>query len=93
MKKFRFALLALGVAAMAFAFTPSPSTKKAPTASVYAFDSSGLLIDSAGSRDELKSRLCPGPDETFCAEVWTSKTINGEPAGTQLQDLKKPGMR
>lgn len=90
MKKYRFALLALTVSAITFAFTPSDLSKKTSMSTVYAFSSSGILMDSAGTRAELKSRLCPGADQIFCAEVWTSKTVNNEPAGTQLQDLQKP---
>lgn len=90
MKKFRFAMLALAVLAFTFAFTSSPYSKKASTAQVYAFTASGTLIDSANTRATLKINLCPGEDLIFCAEVWTSKTAQNEPAGEQLEDIKKP---
>lgn len=88
MKKFRFALLALVVSAATFSFTPS--SPKAPLSTVYAFTSSGTLMDSASSRAALKIKLCPGEDLVFCAEVWTSKTAQNQPAGEQLEDIKKP---
>ncbi len=88
MKKFRFALLALVVSAATFAFTPAPEVSLFDT--VYAFDLNDDLIDSASSREELKNQLCPGDDEVFCAQVWTSKTIDNKPAGTQLANLEKP---
>ena len=88
MKKFRFALLALGVAVISFAF--SPSTKVSSFATVYAFDSDGNFMGSAISESALKNQLCPGADQILCAEVWTSKAANGEPAGTRLEDIQKP---
>lgn len=90
MKKFRFAFLALVVSAIAFAFTPFPSYKTSPTTIVYGFGPSGMLLDSASSRELLKEQICPGANETFCAQVWTSKTEDNEPAGTRLEDLEKP---
>ncbi|MCO5239436.1 MAG: hypothetical protein M9904_05225 [Chitinophagaceae bacterium] len=90
MKKIGFALLALVVAAITFAFTTSPSSQEAPTATVYAFDASGNFIDSASDTMTLKSKLCPGINRVFCAEVWSAKTPDNQPAGTHITDLKKP---
>jgi hypothetical protein len=90
MKKFRFALLALGVAAITFAFTPSPVSKNGPTATVYAFDGSGIFIQSAPDTMTLKRNLCPGANQILCAEVWTDKTPSGEPTGTHLGTIRKP---
>ncbi|MBX2924118.1 MAG: hypothetical protein KF746_18100 [Chitinophagaceae bacterium] len=90
MKKFRFALLALGVAAVTFAFTPTSSSKKAPTATVYAFSNTGMYLGSATDTTSLKNTLCPGANEIFCAQVWTQKTAQDKPAGTRLPDIKKP---
>ena len=88
MKKFRFALLALAVSIFTFAFTPKP--EKAPLATVYAFDSTGVFVGSASSVLILKNAFCPGVDEIFCLEVWTSMTVDGHPAGTRLPDIQKP---
>ena len=49
-----------------------------------------MLLDSASSRELLKEQICPGANETFCAQVWTSKTEDNEPAGTRLEELEKP---
>lgn len=88
MKKFRFVLLALAVAAVSFAFTPSP--QEVTLSSVYAFTASGVYLGSASSTTALKNTLCTGDDETFCAQIWTLKTSTNEPAGTRLEDMKKP---
>ncbi|MBW7941212.1 MAG: hypothetical protein H3C64_02190 [Candidatus Kuenenia stuttgartiensis] len=90
MKKFRFVLLALAVAAVSFAFTPSLVSPKGPTAMVYAFTPEGVYLGSASDVTALKNTLCPGADRVKCAQVWTSKTIDDLPAGTQLPDIKKP---
>jgi hypothetical protein len=88
MKKFRFVLLALGVAAITFAFTPS--TEKAPTSTVYAFSATGTLMGSAASESILKEDLCHGPNQQFCTQVWTAKDSLDRPAGTRLTDIQKP---
>jgi hypothetical protein len=88
MKKFRFLLLALGVAAVTFAFTNAP--KKSPLATYYAFDSAGVLLGSAATISSLKASLCPGADVKFCAQIWTGISAQNHPAGTQMADLKKP---
>lgn len=88
MKKFRFALLALGASVLTFAFTPSHNVAQFST--VYGFDLQGNLMDSASSEAELKAQLCPGVDEIVCAQVWTSLTVDEKPAGTRLPDIKKP---
>ncbi|MBX2924117.1 MAG: hypothetical protein KF746_18095 [Chitinophagaceae bacterium] len=89
MKKFRFALLALGVAAITFAFTPAQSPSKTPAAMMYVFNASGVLIGTAPSTEILKTVLCPGSDQIFCAQIWTSKTIDNHPAGIRVADIKK----
>ncbi|HTN05691.1 hypothetical protein [Agriterribacter sp.] len=88
MKKFRFALLALAVSTITFAFTPS--SPNASLATVYGFTPSGVFLGSAASVSILKSSHCPGADEIVCAQVWTSMTEDGQPAGTRLPDIKKP---
>jgi len=88
MRKVRFALLALAVSALTFAFTAAP--EKASFATYYAFDVSGNLIGSASSISALKAAHCPGANQVFCAQVWTSKDAQNHPAGTRLEDLMKP---
>ncbi|HTN05690.1 hypothetical protein [Agriterribacter sp.] len=88
MKKFRFALLALAVLIFTFAFTPKP--EKAPLVTVYAFTATGVFVGSASSVSILKAAFCPGANEIFCLQVWTSKTEDDQPAGTRLPDIKKP---
>ncbi len=88
MKRFRFALLALAVSAVTFAFTPAP--EKAPSATYYAFTATGVFIGSAASISALKTAHCPGANKIFCAQVWTGKSAQNQPAGTRMPDLKKP---
>lgn len=90
MKKFRFALLALIVAAITFAFTPKPLSLKAPAATVYAFAPNGTFLGSAPNIAAVKSALCPGANDVVCAEVWSSKTVENEPAGIFLGTVKRP---
>lgn len=90
MKKIGFALLALVVAAITFAFTTSPSSQEAPTATVYAFDASGVYIGSGADITAIKNSHCPGDDMIFCAEVWSGKTPQNLPAGRRLGEVKKP---
>lgn len=91
MKKFRFLLLALGVAAITFAFTPSSPSKNGPTATVYAFNPiTGVFLGSGADSAALKTALCPGANQVMCAEVWSSKTPDNQPAGTHLANIKKP---
>lgn len=86
MKKFRFVLLALGVAAITFAFTPSPERNTLTT--VYAFTlNEGELLGS-GEYSVLDDEICPG-NSIDCAQVWTSKTVDDQPAGTRLANMKK----
>lgn len=88
MKKLRFAFLALTVSIFTYAFTPSP--EKASFATYYAFDALGNLIGSASSIAALKAAHCPGANQIFCAQVWTSKDAQNRPAGTRLDDIMKP---
>lgn len=90
MKKFRFALLALGVAAITFAFTPSSSSKNGPTAILYAFSPVGTYLGSAPDTMTLKNQLCPGANQIICARVWTDKTPDNQPSGTLIGEIKKP---
>lgn len=90
MKKIRFVLLALGVTVITFAFAPSQASKKGPTATVYAFTSSGVFLGSAPDTATVKSILCPGANRVECAYVWSSKTVDNEPAGIVIAIIKKP---
>lgn len=89
MKKFRFVLLALGVAAGTFAFTPS-SSKQDTAITLYAFSPSGTLLGSAPDTATIKDTHCPGANMQVCAQVWTSKTADNQPAGTHYATIKKP---
>lgn len=88
MKKFRFTLLAFAIAAVTFAFTPSPQNSSLAT--VYAFTPAGVFLSSASSVSILKAAHCPGADEVICAQVWTSMNEDEQPAGTRLPDIQKP---
>lgn len=91
MKKIGFALLALVVAAITFAFTKAPEKREnASAVTYYAFDATGTLLGSAGSTNALKSLLCPGANTNFCAQVWDSIDVNQQPAGLRQADIKKP---
>lgn len=90
MRKLRFVLLALGVAAITFAFTPSSASKKSPTATVYAFTPSGVFLGNAPDTTTIKNTLCPGACIVVCAQVWSSKTVDNQPAGTHIATIKKP---
>ena len=89
MKKFRFALLALAVSAITFAFTPSSA--KGPTATVYAFNyTTGAYMGSGSSTAALKAAFCPGANTQFCARVYNDKTAQDEPIGPVVDVIKKP---
>lgn len=49
-----------------------------------------LLVISARQKAGLLFALLFMIDEIFCAQVWTSKTIDNKPAGTPLANLEKP---
>lgn len=89
MKKFRFALLALAVSAITFAFTKAPA--KGPTATLYAFNyTTGAYMGSGSSVAALKSAHCPGADLQNCARVYDDKTAQNQPAGSLVAIILKP---
>ncbi len=89
MKKFRFALLALAVSAITFAFTPSSA--KGPTATLYAFNyTTGTYMGSGASVAALKAAFCPGADDQFCARVYNAIDAQNRPVGPVVDLIKKP---
>lgn len=88
MKKFRFALLALAVSAITFAFTPSPA--KGPTATLYAFNMTGAYLGSGPSIAALKAAFCPGADQQNCALVYNAIDAQNQPVGAPIATIRKP---
>ena len=89
MKKLRFALLAIAVLALTFAFTTAPE-KTGPTATVYAFNTAGVYLGSANSLAALKASHCPGRDEVLCCRVYADKDAQDQPVGPLIAIIYKP---
>ena len=81
-KKISFCIAATGSGGNNIAFTPR---RKEHLTTVYAFtlNEGSLVAGIFGFDDEI----CPNSID--CAQVWTSKTVDDQPAGTRLANMKR----